>query len=159
MFHFNKKRIQDKGIQAIWLQYFSKDWSHHNNAKFAGKYGFKGRSSNFNPFSIGTYFSNSQLDSDLIQVNQLLKSIKFGFGQCLDHTCYDLRDGRITRQEAIDFVHKYDGKCGSKYIKKFCNYIGISIDEFWNTANQFRGPMWKKIDNSWKNTFLDDLNV
>ena len=28
---------------------------------------------------------------------KLLKSIKFGFGQCLDHVCYDLRDGRITR--------------------------------------------------------------
>jgi len=157
MFHFNKKRIQDKGIKAIWLQYFLKDWSNNNNAKFAEKYGFKARPSNFNPSTIGTYISYSQLDSDLIQVNQLLKSIKFGFGQCLDHVCYDLRDGLITRQEALDLVKKYDGKCSMKYIKKFCDYIEISTDEFWDTANKYRGDMWKNVNGSWNNIFLEEL--
>ena len=104
MFHFNKTRIQEKGFKAIWLQYFLKEWSNHNNAEFAKKYGFKTRPQNFDPNSIGTYVSYAQLDSDLIQVNQLLKYIKFGFGQCMDHVCYDLRDGRITREEAIDLV-------------------------------------------------------
>ena len=33
----------------------------------------------------------------LTQVNQLLKYIKFGFGQCLDHVCYDLREGIIDK--------------------------------------------------------------
>jgi N-acetyl sugar amidotransferase len=157
MFHFNKKRIQEKGIKAIWLQYFLKDWSNHNNAKFAEKHGFKTRPSNFNPSTIGTYVSYSQLDSDLIQVNQLLKCVKFGFGQCLDHTCYDLRDGRITRKEALDLVKKYDGKCSPKYVKKFCNYVGINLDEFYQNVEKFRGTMWKKIDGSWKNMFLEDL--
>ena len=156
MFHFNKKRILEKGFRAIWLQYFLKDWSNDKNAKFAEDYGFKTRPSNFNPYSIGTYVSYCGVDSDLIQVNQLLKSVKFGFGQCLDHVCYDLRDGLITRNEAIDLVKKYDGKCSTKYIKKFCNYIEISLDEFWITANKFRGPMWKKVNGSWKNTFLED---
>jgi N-acetyl sugar amidotransferase len=159
LFHFDKKRIIEKGFKAIWLQYFLKDWSNHNNAEFAKNYGFKARSSNFDPNTIGTYIGYSQLDSDLIQVNQLLKYIKFGFGQCMDHTCYDLRDGIITRKEAIDLVKKYDGKCSAEYIKKFCNYIEITPDEFWHTVDKFRGPMWKKIDGSWKNSLLDDQNL
>jgi N-acetyl sugar amidotransferase len=156
-YHFNKKRLQEKGVRAIWIQYFLKDWSNHNNAKFAEKHGFKTRSSNFNPSTIGTYVTYAQLDSDLIQVNQFLKCIKLGFGQCLDHVCYDLRDGRMTRKEAIDLVKKYDGKCSTKYIKKFCNYNEINLDEFWQTVEKFRGPMWKKVDGTWKNTFLEDL--
>jgi len=157
MHHFNKKRLQDKGVKAIWIQYFLEDWSNNNNKEFAKKYGFKTRPSNFNPSTIGTYVSYSQLDSDLIQVNQLLKCIKFGFGQCLDHVCYDIRDGIMNKKEAIELVKKYDGKCSPKYIKKFCDYIEISIDEFWATAEKFRGPMWKKVNNSWKNTFLEDI--
>ena len=159
MFHFDKKRIIEKGFRAIWLQYFLKDWSIHNNAEFAKNHGFKTRSANFDPYTVGTYIPYSQLDSDLIQVNQLLKCIKFGFGQCMDHVCYDLRDGIITRKEAIDLVIKYDGKCSTEYIKKFCDYIEISLDEFWHTADKFRGPMWKKIDGSWKNSLLDDQNL
>jgi len=157
MHHFNKKRLQDKGVKAIWIQYFLEDWSNNNNKEFAKKYGFKTRPSNFNPSTIGTYVSYSQLDSDLIQVNQLLKCIKFGFGQCLDHVCYDIRDGIMNKKEAIELVKKYDGKCSPKYIKKFCDYIEISIDEFWATVEKFRGPMWKKVNNSWKNTFLEDI--
>ena len=157
MHHFNKKRLQDKGVKAIWIQYFLEDWSNNNNKEFAKKYGFKTRPSNFNPSTIGTYVPYSQLDSDLIQVNQLLKCIKFGFGQCLDHVCYDIRDGIMNKKEAIELVKKYDGKCSPKYIKKFCDYIEISIDEFWATAEKFRGPMWKKVNNSWKNTFLEDI--
>jgi len=157
MHHFNKKRLQDKGVKAIWIQYFLEDWSNNNNKEFAKKYGFKTRPSNFNPSTIGTYVPYSQLDSDLIQVNQLLKCIKFGFGQCLDHVCYDIRDGIMNKKEAIELVKKYDGKCSPKYIKKFCDYIEISIDEFWATVEKFRGPMWKKVNNSWKNTFLEDI--
>ena len=40
----------------------------------------------------------------------------------MDHACYDLRDGLITRKESIDFVKKYDGRCSNEYILKFCNY-------------------------------------
>lgn len=158
MFHFNKKRILEKDFKAIWLQYFLKDWSNHNNAKFSEKYGFKSRPKDFDPYSIGTYVPYAQVDSDLIQVNQLLKYIKFGFGQCMDHVCYDLRDGRISRKKAIELVKKIDGKCDNKYIKKFCDYIEIDSKEFWTVTEKFRGSMWIKNENEqWHNNILDYL--
>jgi len=125
---------------------------------FQKKYGLKWRPDDFDPNSIGTHFPFAQLDSDLVQVNQMLKYIKFGFGQCLDHACYDFRDGRINRKEAIELVKKYDGKCAEKYIKKFCDYIEISIEEFWETVESFRGPMWvKSSSNQWQNTFWENI--
>lgn len=122
------------------------------------KHGFRSRPENFDGESIGTYVRYFQLDGDLTQVNQLLKHVKFGFGQCMDHACYDLREGRITRNEAIELVKKYDGKCSEAYIEKFCDYIGISQEEFWSVAEKFRGTMWKKDEKgNWYNTLLDLL--
>ena len=95
--------------QITSIQYFLKDWSFRGNAEFSQKYGLKWRPDDFDPSSIGAYMPFAQLDADLTQVNQLLKHIKLGFGQCMDHACYDLRDGRITRDEAIELVRKYDG--------------------------------------------------
>jgi hypothetical protein len=83
--------------------------------------------------------------------------MKFGFGQCLDHVCYDLRDNLMDRKTAIDLVLKYDGKCAEKYIDNFCNYIQISKDEFWQTIDKFRGEMWLKKDGKYYNKFHEKL--
>jgi len=157
LYHYDKEKLVKKGIRGIWLQYFLKEWSFRGNAEFSKKHGLLWRSDDFDPNSIGTYVPFSQLDSDLVQVNQMLKCIKFGFGQCVDHACYDIRDGYITREQGIDLVLKYDGKCDEKYIKQFCDYIEISIDEFWKFANQFRGSMWTKISGEWHNSYADLL--
>jgi len=74
----------------------------------------------------------------------------------MDSACYDLRENRITRNEAIDLVKKYDGKCSELYIKKFCDYIEITEEEFWRVAELFRGIMWNKNnEGNWNNTYWD----
>jgi len=159
LFHYDRKNLEKKDIRGIWLNYFLKEWSNQGNAEFSRKHGLKWRPENFDPYSIGTYVRYAQLDGDLTQVNQMLKSVKFGFGQCMDHTCYDLREGRISRNESIELVKKYDGKCSNEYIEKFCNYIDISKDEFWENVEKFRGSMWiKDPENNWHNTIHDMLN-
>lgn len=148
LFHYDVNSLRNKGIKGIWLGYYVKEWSPSYNTKFSTSNGLKIRDK-FNPNSIGTYKPNFQLDSDIVQVNQLLKYIKFGFGQCTDHACYDIREGLITREEAFELVKKYDGKCSTKYIKKLCDHIDITIDEFWKVANSFRGEMWELKNRKW----------
>jgi hypothetical protein len=64
----------------------------------------------------------------------------------------------MSRNEAIELVLKYDGKCSNEYIQEFCDYIEITVDEFWSTVEKFRGNMWKK-DNSGelKNCIWEEL--
>ena len=158
LFHYDRKKLEEKGCKAIWLNYFLKEWSNYKNAIFSKEHGLEWRPEDFDRESVGTYLPYFQLDGDLTQVNQLLKCIKFGFGQCMDHACYDLREGRITREEAIKLVKKYDGKCSEVYIEKFCNYIDISQNEFWSVTEKFRGPMWERDKKrNWYNTFLNIL--
>ncbi len=156
LIHYEREKLEKKNTKGIWLQYYFQTWTQHGNAEFAKKYGFKMRPSDFDWASIGTYVPYAQLDTDLTQVNQLLKFIKFGFGQCMDFACYDLREKRITKEEALDLVRKYDGKCSDLYIQKFCDYISINIKDFWNVVEKFRGPMWKKkTDGTWYNIYWD----
>lgn len=155
-FHYNRENLESRRIRGIWLNYFVKEWSQHGNAVFSKKFGLKWRE-DFDPNSIGTYSPYFQLDTDLTQVNQMLKFLKFGFGQCMDHVCYDIREGRMDRKEAIKLVLKYDGKCSENYIAKFCDYIDITLDEFWETAEKFRGKVWYKNPEGWKNKVSDEL--
>ena len=143
-FHYDRKKLEEMDISGIWLNYFIKEYSQKHNTEFSKKHGFVGREKDFDPNSIGTYNPYFALDSDLAQLNQLLKFVKFGFGQCMDHVCYDIRDGEMTRKEAIEMVFKYDGKCSEKYIKKFCDYINITIEDLRETTEKFRGDVWIK---------------
>ena len=143
-YYFEGKQMKQDGIEAIWLQYYLKEWSQSKNAAFAMTHGLVARPHYFDPHSIGTYAGYYALDGDLNQVNQMIKYIKFGFGQCTDHACYDIRDGRLSRKEAIELVKRYDGQCDIRYVKQFCDYIEISLDEFWKVVDSARGPMWKK---------------
>ena len=138
----------EKKIKAIWLSYYAKEWSQPHNAAFSIAHGIHIRPKTTDPYEIGTYRFYSQLDGTLLEVNQLLKYIKFGFGQTTDHVCYDIREKYISRDEGIYLVKELDGRCGSKFIMQFCNYIDISEEEFWNHANKFRGDMWRKNNNN-----------
>ena len=143
-FHYDRKKLEDMGVKGIWLNYFIEEYSQKHNAEFSKKYGLVGRGKEIDPNSIGTYAPYVSLDSNLVQVNQMLKFVKFGFGQCMDHACYDIREEVMSRNEAIELVLKYDGKCSNAYIQEFCDYIEITVDEFWSTVEKFRGNMWKK---------------
>jgi N-acetyl sugar amidotransferase len=157
-FHYDRDSLEQKGTKAIWLQYYLREWSFFHNAEFSMKHGFVGYPDEFDPIDIGTFVRFAQIDSDLVQVNQMLKHIKFGFGHAMDHACYAIREGRIGRDEAVELVKKYDGKCHDRYIEKLCVYMGITKDEFWRVANSFRGPMWQKDNQgNWKNTYWESL--
>ena len=156
LFHYNIEKLISQNAKGIWLQYFLEDWSYRGNAEFSAKYGFKERKK-FKPEDIGTYIGFGALDSDLVHVNQMLKFIKFGFGFCMDHVCYDIRDKNLDRKEAIELVLKYDGKCSKKYIEDFCDYAKISEKEFSDTIEKFRGDVWYEKDNKWVNKIHQQL--
>lgn len=156
LLHYDVQKLLDTNTRGIWIQYYLKDWSYRGNAEFSKKHGFQERK-DVDPEEIGTYVPFAQIDSDLVHTNQMLKFIKFGFGQCMDHVCYDLRDSFIDRKTGIELVLKYDGKCAQKYIDQFCNYIEISKNEFNETIEKFRGNTWYKKDGVFRNSIHDEL--
>ena len=43
----------------------------------------------------------------------------------------------MAREKAIKLVKKYDGVCDDSIILRYCNYVNISVIEFWNTVNLY----------------------
>ncbi len=135
---------------AIWLNYFVKEWSPTHNARFAIDRGLQVRTDNLD--AIGRIHPWTCLDSDFHIVSQMHKYYKYGFGFATDEACYDIREGLLTREQGMELVKKYDGKCDRKYIKKFCDFIGISEEEHWQVVERF-----KKYDpwNRWQEQTKD----
>jgi len=80
-----------------------------------------------------------------------LKWLKFGYGRASDHASQDIRLGRMTREEGIAMVEKYDGKrpCDLDIILE---YLDMSEEEFVACVDNMRDPKaWKRDEKGqWK---------
>ena len=124
--------FSESNIQIIYLGWFWKDWSGINNGMYSLMNGLQIRDDNVK--NTGDITSVYALDEDWVTLNQMIKYYKYGFGRVSDHVNEAIRANTITREEGIKLVEKYDGSCGEEYIKSFCEYIEISIDDFWNNV-------------------------
>lgn len=144
--------MKAKGVKAVFLQYYAKEWSQVGNADFAIARGLTGRSDDLH--ELGRYRRYTALDSDLQIVNQMIKYLKFGFGYATDEICYDIREGRFTREEGKWYVNEYDGLCGQKYIEGACRYLSITVEEFWEVVDKYvNRDLFEKVNGKWVKKF------
>ncbi|MBE5828365.1 MAG: N-acetyl sugar amidotransferase [Butyrivibrio sp.] len=146
------EEMEAKGIRAVFLQYYAKEWSQVNNADFAVARGLTGRSEELH--DLGRYRRYSALDCDLQIPNQMIKYLKFGFGFTTDEVCYDIREGRLSREDAKWYVNEYDGKCGEQYIDMACKYLDITKEEFWEVVDRYvNKDLFEKKNGKWTPKF------
>ncbi len=145
-FHFYKyptyDDIKHSGIRIVYLGYYIQGWYGYKNAQFSIKKGLTIRDDI--PENIGDLWGFSCLDDEIRIVSQSLKYLNFGFGHVTDQVCEAINQGLMTREEAVKLVQKYDGAFADNYIEIYCDYIEISLAEFWRVAEQFKGPMFEK---------------
>ena len=136
---------------------YSTHWSHFENwdpelhYKIAKKYcGL----TELNKPSIGTFTTYSQLDDKLQDLHAYMMYIKFGFGRAWSDACIEIRAGRMTRNEGIEMVKRYDGIFPYEYLDDYLEYFEMTEEEFWNTIDSFRSSdIWKKSDGEWRLRF------
>jgi hypothetical protein len=76
---------------------------------------------------------------------------KFGFGRATDDASQEVRNGHLTRDEAIALVHRYDGEFPQKYFQECLDYMGIDEPEFWEITNRYRqSHIWEFAGNEWR---------
>lgn len=116
-------------LRIVYLGWFLGDWSLVNNAAYSCVNGLEIRTDRVE--KTGDLYGVTALDEDFTPVNQLIKYYKFGFGRVTDYVNEEIRLGRISREEGIWLVEKYDDAQDERYIKDYCNYLAISVDDFW----------------------------
>ncbi|MCH8331534.1 MAG: N-acetyl sugar amidotransferase [Bacteroidetes bacterium] len=140
------EELDAQGIQAVFLGYYLA-WDTYNSLEVAKKHGF---SISENGPKIG-YYEYADLDDDIISVHHFLKWYKFGFTRAFDNLSIEIRNGRKTREEALEILKGIGDDTPQEDIVSFCKFVGISVEDFFAKCEEFRDPdIWNNEDGVWK---------
>jgi N-acetyl sugar amidotransferase len=146
--------IDEVGVRGIYLSNFVR-WDANEHVRLVmEQYGWE---SARQPFE-RTYRLFSNLD-DIHEngVHDYLKYIKIGYGRATDHACKDIRAGRMTRDEGIEMVRKYDHVKPRTDLERWLAYVGMTEPEFDEVCDGFRDPrVWRKEQGEWKKANIWD---
>lgn len=142
----NKKDLIDAGVEVHYLGYYLK-WDPQECYYYAvDNTGFQA-----NPVRTeGTYSKYSSIDDKIDPFHYLTTLIKFGIGRCTYDAAQEVRNGKITREEASYLVKKYDTEFPNIYLAEFLKYIDTSEEEFYEVLDRHRSPhIWGVKDGKW----------
>ncbi|GGY28884.1 N-acetyl sugar amidotransferase [Pseudoduganella albidiflava] len=136
-------QILKTGVRGLYIGNFFKWDPYKHTQLMKDLYGWK---ESERPFD-RTYRRASNLDDRYENgIHDLLKFVKFGYGRGSDHSSKDVRTGYMTREEAIEMVRKYDHVV-SDDLYYWLDYVNMTEEEFWRTADRFRDPRVWWIEN------------
>ena len=139
--------IEQAGIEQQFLGYYIK-WDPQECYYYATENtGFKSNTER----TEGTYSKYSGIDDKTDPFHYYTTFIKFGIGRATYDAAQEIRNDKITREEGVVLVKKYDSEFPNKYFKEFLEYIDLSEDKFWKILDSYRSPhLWSKNDkNKW----------
>ena len=134
-------------LEIHYMGYYKK-WIPQNNYYYCVEHtGFKPNPTR----SEGTYSKYASLDDKLDGFHYYLMFIKFGIGRATSDAAHEVRDGHITREEAVALVRKFDGEFPKKHYETFLNYCNITEEEFDAVVDSWRPThLWRKEAAQWK---------
>ena len=145
----NRSETKDKNIKVFYLGYFLR-WDPQECFYYASKNtGFKSNTER----TEGSYSKYSSIDDKIDTFHYYTTLIKFGIGRATYDAAQEIRNDKITRDEGVSLVRKYDQEFPNKYFSDFLNYISVSESEFWQIINKFRSKhLWEfnKSSKKWK---------
>lgn len=101
--------------------------------------------------SEGTYSKYASLDDKIDGFHYYLSYIKFGIGRATSDSAHEIRDAKITREEGVGLVRRYDGEFPKKYFSDFLEYCGISEEEFEEVIDSWRSDhLWEYVNRTWQ---------
>ena len=86
-----------------------------------------------------------------MNLHDILKLYKLGYSKVTDHASREIRYNRISRNQGINLVRKYELN-PPKYINLFCNWLGVNEKSLDFVLNRNRNnQFWEeKENNKWK---------
>lgn len=145
------EELRENGVRAVFLGMFF-EWDPETTFRIARKHGFEPAD---RPRT-GTW-SYADIDDDFISIHHWLKWYKFGFTRVWDNLSIEIRNGRLSRAEAIDIVRELGDQLPLADIEAFCRFTEISESRFFEIAETFRNPdVWSRTKDGWR---IDDFLI
>jgi N-acetyl sugar amidotransferase len=137
--------LEAAGVEAVFLGHFL-PWDPAAVVAVARAHGFSS-----DPGGPRTgWYDYADIDDDMISVHHWLKWHKFGFTRTSDNLSLEIRNGRMTREEAVAALRARGDERPDADIARFCAFTGITEAEFDRIADGFRDPaVWSVRDGRW----------
>ncbi len=138
--------LEAQGLRAVFLGYYF-PWDPETSLAAAAAHGFR-----FDAGAARTgYYDYADIDDDFISLHHWMKWYKFGFTRLFDNLSLEIRNGRITRQQALQIIRDKGDQTPHADIEKFCAFAGISRERFHGIAETFRNrKVWQqRSDGTW----------
>jgi N-acetyl sugar amidotransferase len=139
------EQLEKQGVLAVFLGYYF-PWDPETSLAVARRHGFQARAEG--PRT--GYYNYADIDDDFISIHHWLKWYKFGFTRTYDNLSLEVHNGRLTRAQAIEHLRRVGDETPHADIEKFCAWLGISRQHFFEVIEKFRNlEIWKKRDGGW----------
>jgi N-acetyl sugar amidotransferase len=137
--------LEAAGVEAVFLGHFL-PWDPVRVAEVARAHGFSP-----DPGGPRTgWYDHTDIDDEMIAVHHWLKWHKFGFTRTSDNLSLEIRNGRMTRAQAVEALRARGYERPDADIARFCAFTGIEEAEFDRIADGFRDPgVWGVRDGRW----------
>jgi imidazoleglycerol phosphate synthase cyclase subunit len=143
----NDQKLAEVGIRGLYLGNYVYWEANEHTKRMIDEYGFEISNK---PFDRTYRFASNLDDMHENGVHDYLKYIKFGYGRCTDHTCKDIRSGRMLRNEAIKLIEQFDSVKPSD-LSRWLAYVGMDEEDFDRIADTFRDPrVWAFKNGEWQ---------
>lgn len=155
-FYPTDKEIEQVGIRGIYLGNYIRWDSKTQHERMIKLYNYETmqQTRTFNSYDNPDCF----LYSDL---HDYIKFLKFGYGKATDHASREIRLKKMTREEGIALVQKFQ-EVKPKHLDMFLKWAEIDESYFFQTIDRFRDPaVWQKVNGHWmtKHSVLDEANL
>jgi N-acetyl sugar amidotransferase len=139
------EELRAKGVRAIFLGMFF-EWDPQRTFDVARAHGFQASERPRTGF-----WDYADVDDDFISLHHWLKWHKFGFTRAWDNLAVEIRNGRITRNQAIETLRELGDQTPRDDIAAFCRYVRIDEQEFLSIVETFRNrDIWTERDGVWR---------
>lgn len=140
-------RLREVGTTVHYLGYYLK-WDPQECYYYATEHaGFQVNDER----TEGSYSKYSSIDDRIDPFHYYTTLIKFGIGRATYDAAQEIRTRKITREEGVALVKRYDDEFPHKYFREVLDYMDISEHRFWEVIDQARSPhLWRRDDGVWR---------
>jgi N-acetyl sugar amidotransferase len=138
--------LEAAGVRAMFLGYYI-PWDPQETRRVAAAHGFRADAAG--PRT--GYYDFADIDDDFISIHHWMKWYKFGFTRLFDNLSLEIRNGRISREAALEVVRRSGDQTPRSDIEKLCAFVGIAVQELFAMAETFRNPaVWSLQNGTWR---------
>lgn len=142
--------VSEKDIRGLFYGHFHK-WDAMEHIKICENIGWK----KLDQPPVGSWVDYENCDMQFIDIREHIKYLKYGYGRATDQLNIEIRNGRISREEALDIARNVDGDFSLENKELFCQYINITAAEFERIVDSFANTeLFEKIDGKWKFKYI-----